>query len=159
MIEVILNGKPLAKIDYFNTPPIFPTVWNITHPSQINDTVNSILNPTPEQCYWQEILKSQVIANIGSAAKRTGELIIKMIEFKKSNPNHEFPPNILGSKFFYPKVENDLYAKRETIANNDIKWLKAKLIRLEWENKKLKEENSRKNLTNLLISLYNKIKK
>ncbi|GCD77346.1 hypothetical protein JCM31826_08280 [Thermaurantimonas aggregans] len=159
MIEVLLKGKPLARIDYFNTPCLFPTVWNITNPSQIDDTIRSLLNPKPQQLYLQEIFKMQVISNLGNASERVSELILKMIDFNKKNSSIDFPSNLVGIPIInMNKVNMTLSDRRESLMFDDINWLKAKLVRLEWENYKLKKENAQKRFINIIYKLYNKLK-
>lgn len=162
MIETLLMGKPLAKIDYFNSPPLFPTVWSITAQNHIEDTINSLLAPTPEQCYWQEVFKNQVLSPIGFGAIKVGELILKMIHFKEANPFKMLPVNMLDDNYELPESNRItaelLYPKRQSLKTHDFEWLRRRLIRLERENNLLQEEVSQRKIGSLLLKLYNKIK-
>lgn len=161
MIETLLMGKPLAKLDYFNSPSMFPTVWSITHRDQIDQTVNSLLSTKQEQCFTQELFKYQVISHIGNASKMVADLMLKMIEYKQTNPDKKLPSNMLqhASAFDNPSSLPQVYPDRQALIHQDIDWLKAKLVRLEWENQLLKQEASKFRLSKLLVSLYHKIQK
>lgn len=161
MLETLLMGKPLARLDYFNTPTLFPSVWSITHHDQINNTINSLLHPKSEQLFWQEVIKKQVISHLGVAANRVVELMHRMIDYRIEHPYAKLPPYMLESTVYNGDATQSairfLYPQRESLVNTDVHWLRAKLARLERENELLKMEVARKSIGGLLLSLYNKL--
>jgi len=159
MVETLILGKPLAKLDYFNTPNVFPTVWNITHKGQIHEVVSSLLSNSNKRLYWQEILKNVIIANVGQGAKKVADLILAMIEFRSANPLLKFPSEMLKSSHASALSNAVDFMNRKTLQHNDIDWLKARVMRLERENAVMKAELKQRSMGGILLNAYGKIKK
>lgn len=156
MIESMLCGKPVARIDYFNNPALFPTVWNITHKSQIEYQVQRLLEPSPMECWLQEVFKDQVILGTTNAAKNVAFLIMKMIHLSKNREQTKLPSdiclnNIQEMMAKIPPPLSSFYPQREALNITDPEALKTKLIRTEWELNLLKMNQERASLLRLIL--------
>ncbi len=161
IIESFLMCKPVSTLDYFNTPVLVPTVWRITAQNQIAQAVQGILNPTSQQLWLQQVYQDMVIRRDVPAAETTANLILAMVNFRKENPDSVFPVNMVrypGKTFSFPapKIE-EFYPKRQAVVNQDVEWLKARLVRAERENAAMRKDLTNRSFWGVVLLTYNKL--
>ena len=118
VIEAMLYGKPVAIIDYLNSPQFYGTAWFITSKEQIEKTINSMLQRKADRMLYQEYQLNDVLYFKENTIDRAVLLIEKMVDYAKYNNINEvaFPENILeynnpflnkiavNIKEIYPKI-------------------------------------------------------
>jgi hypothetical protein len=160
ILEAMRCGKPVAKIDYFNLPDMLQTAWSIRSHNDIHQTVQQMIAPSEQQCWYQNYLLNTQCVNDTKASNRTAELILKMIQFKKES-KEALPSKIISINkselaFSFP---SDFYPKREVLQHSEMDWLKAKLLRLELRNSLLNKQLNKRGLGHMLVTGYSKILK
>ncbi len=163
MIESMLCGKPVARIDYFNNPGLFPTVWNITDKNHIEDQVRKLTNPSPMECWLQDVYKDQVILATSNASKNVAELILKMIGFSKSNSVSNLPSEMClqnhdDTLMKTPPALSEFYPGREEYHNDNVVELRNKLVRSELAIATLNQQLASNSLSKLIIRKLKNLK-
>lgn len=163
MIESMLCGKPVARIDYFNNPALFPTVWNITDKNQIEDQVLKLANPSQMECWLQDVYKNQVILATSHASKNVAELILLMISFSKSNSISDMPADMYrwlpdDNLIQVPPSLSEFYPARNVYQTDNIDELRNKLIRAELEISTLNNQLARSSLSVMIMRKFKTLK-
>lgn len=163
IIEAMRCGKPVAQIDYFNVPNMVNTTWKISCRNHIDQTIKELLNPEPFKMWMQDTCQHLMCVKDNHAAKRTAELILRMITFSIENKDKPMPEFLLDPIFYehthMPLKPKHIFTQRETLQHTDDTWLRAKLMRLELQNQNLKAQVNKKTVSGLLLGLYSKIVK
>ncbi len=157
ILEAQLLERPIATIDYFNTPTFVGSRWSIRHSSQIDSVINELLNPTKLDKTIQDFfLQQNLYIGSNAAAQTTSSLVLSMIEYSKKNPANILPANLL-KKSFFPQflrvdVEENTDKERMITKENSILWLET-VRRLKYENQFLQDQLKQRSLTGFLINV------
>ena len=95
ILEAMLMKKPVATLDYGNSPVFLRSAWSITSPEQITPTIRQILAPSPAKLLFQETMLNQVLANTRDATGRMIQLISRMLEVAAKQLAHGDRPDLL----------------------------------------------------------------
>lgn len=95
VLESMLLGKPVAIIDYSNSPQYYNTAWFISHKSQIENIVRLMSRPDAARLQFQEYQLIDILFIEESSINRVGELIHKMVNHRRVYDNTMFPSNLL----------------------------------------------------------------
>ncbi len=97
VIEAMLYGKPVAIVDYLNSPQFYGTAWFISCKEQIEKTISSMIQCKADRMLYQEYQLNDVLYFKENAVDRTILLIEKMVDWAKYNNIKEivFPENLL----------------------------------------------------------------
>lgn len=80
LLESMLSGVPVARLDYTNSPAYVPAAWNINAEAQIDLVISGLLNPhRARMLFQQEVLHDELNCNT-SASPRMVELIEQMLK-------------------------------------------------------------------------------
>jgi hypothetical protein len=80
MLEGMLQGVPVALLDYHNRPHYVPAAWRITADQQIDRVLSELMNPTAAQMLYQHSILHDALECHAPATPRLVELIHKMHE-------------------------------------------------------------------------------
>lgn len=99
MLEAMLTNRPVALLDYHNTPHYFEAAWTIVCEDHIHSVVGELLSPPKHRVDYQNFLLEEQLAYHPSATDRLVKLIERMLEVKRSNTSVEigFPFRILDN--------------------------------------------------------------
>lgn len=100
ILESMYAQKPVAVLDFTNSPHYVQSAWNISSCNQIEPTVAEILDPPSPKMVFQEASMRDSLQTIEKASFRMQRLVTSMIKIgKKCRAKGEelkFPPNILS---------------------------------------------------------------
>lgn len=139
IIEAMLAGRPVAALDYFNTPRFLPTAWTIAADAHLAPVVDELLTPSPAKLAYQQVCLSDALRCDGPAAPRVAGLIERMIDIaaacRREGRGVELPANLLGpveivTGAALPSLAA-LYPGQATFADRDAVALQVRLARLE----------------------------
>jgi hypothetical protein len=148
ILEAMLLNKPVAVLDYLNTPRFIPTSWTISAPEHIAMVVDELMNPPLSKVLFQGDILRECLRCDGPAASHVDLLITKMVELASRQRNSglplKFPPHLLGNEETFPASPPlplaELYPGQTVFTNNDIQALQVRLSRLNSEHAKVLEE-------------------
>lgn len=147
MLEAMLLGRPVAMLDYPNTPRFQQTAWAITAREQIAPVVEELLHPPADKLTFQQACLADGLDCAGPASQRVRELMEKMIAATR-NPARDqasLPPNLLERgptyRVFPPPALSELYPDAAVFQAREVEQLQVRLARAENENLRLKAEN------------------
>jgi hypothetical protein len=161
VVEAMIQGKPVAIIDYLNAPQYYGTAWIINAKNQIASTIESMIKAEPNRMLYQEYQLQDILSMELNAIERSKILIEKMVQFRNNNNSIDFPANLLNYNQPFQTIEHHFttqeifpaVAKNYEIQKEDL----AKLVtRYSHENKRLKEELAKKSFLQFIIQLKNK---
>lgn len=129
VIEAMLQKKPVAIIDYLNSPQYYPTAWFINSKSNIDSVVNNMIKKEINKLEFQNYILQDVLYLVSDSIERARLLIQKMVEHRKKTGDINFPENMLRFnrpfhsiksgfeiKEIFPKVaENYEYSKDQLV--------------------------------------------
>jgi hypothetical protein len=78
MLEGMLQGIPVALLDYNNAPHLVPAAWRITAPQQLEPVLAELVNPPLENLHWQCHLLNDALECQTPALPRMVELVSAM---------------------------------------------------------------------------------
>lgn len=100
-IESMMLSRPVAFLDYTNSPRFFPAVWQISAKSHLSTAVADLLNPGAAKMAYQNDILNDVLQNTEPSASRVFDLILKMVEeFRdqlRKRQSVALPPAMLDS--------------------------------------------------------------
>lgn len=100
ILESMYTQKPVAVIDFTNSPHYVQSAWNISSCNQIEPTVAEIIDPPSPKMVFQEASMRDSLQTIEKASFRMQRLVTSMIEIGKKcrakGKELKFPPNILS---------------------------------------------------------------
>lgn len=100
LLEAMLMDRPVALLDYHNTPHYFEAAWSIFCEKHIEPVITELLSPPPEKMDFQQFLLEEQLASKSPAVPRLIRLIEAMLEVVKSasGGNYEFPTRIIDDQ-------------------------------------------------------------
>lgn len=170
MLEAMLMSRPVACLDYHNTPHFVQTAWNISSSEHIHSVVESILSPSSSKMAFQTDCLNAALytTSNSSASERVVNLITKMVEFAQSSQSLpiSFPPNLLGYDFLSnthistPSLSS-LYPAHPAFIEDDCLALRLNYARLLKDYEKKSEIIRKQTLSHLIsqgiIKMYHKL--
>lgn len=136
-LECALRKRPVAILDFHNTPHFVGAAWMINSPLHLNQTLIDLANPPAAKMMFQENVLRQQLRCDGSAADRMIELIATMVgegqAAKEQGRAIEMPHRIISDETcgFSPVVSSyDLqqqYPENTVFQNQDIERLQLEL--------------------------------
>lgn len=79
VVEAMLAKRPVAVLDYFDTPAFVATAWRIGSAAQVRSVLRELFSPPPARLFHQEAELSRQLRLDGLAAPRLADLMEKMI--------------------------------------------------------------------------------
>lgn len=100
ILESMYAQKPVAVLDFTNSPHYVQSAWNISSCSQIDSTIAELLDPPSPKMVFQEASMRDSLQTIEKASFRMQELVTSMIDIgrkcRAKGEELKFPPNILS---------------------------------------------------------------
>lgn len=100
ILESMYARKPVAVLDFTNSPHYVQSAWNISSCNQIESTISELLDPPSPKMIFQEASLRDSLQTIEKASFRMQTLVTSMIEIGKTcrakGEELKFPPNILS---------------------------------------------------------------
>jgi len=148
LLEAMLCGRPVATLDYHNTPRFLQTAWNISDRSQIPQTIDGLLQPVATRLLFQQVALADALRCDGPAAPRVAELIRRMTavarDCRASGRPLLLPRNLLGGGVvitgMMPPSLAALYPDQALFAEADTMALQVRLARAEKEIERMRSE-------------------
>jgi hypothetical protein len=148
LLESMLAGRPVAALDYHNTPRFAPTAWTIGAPDHIPGIVEELLNPPASKVLFQQHCLRDNLRCDGPSAPRVASLIGKMCnEGRRARAKRaelRLGSNLLEYREAFEASEipglSQLYPNQPVFREADPNVLRVRLARLEKENERLKRE-------------------
>lgn len=163
ILESQLLERPTVILDYFNTSNFVGTRWAIRHKSQMDSVITEILNPTKTDKIIQDFFLRQNIAfGVDSAAQRTAQLMLSMIEYKRNNPGQGLPINLLKKSFYQQtmpldveEISTEFLSERQS----EVLLWKEVINRLKYENRQLEDRLKSRSFYSVVQKAIKAIKK
>ncbi|EEF63161.1 hypothetical protein [Pedosphaera parvula] len=150
VLEAMLLGRPVAALDYPNSPRFLQTAWTISAKEHLAAVVPELLNPSATKLAFQRDCLADSLECDGPAAQRVCSLIRQMIaiakEARRTGREPGFPADMLASTgsfhtFKMPPL-GVMYEGHSVFQENNQTTLQLRLARAENENRILKTENA-----------------
>lgn len=149
MLEGMLQGIPVALLDYNNCPHFVPAAWRIAAPQHIEQVIPELINPPAPKMLYQDTILHDALECKTPAKNRMVQLVQSMIEIgrscKENNQTLEFPMQILPdpqSGHHLPEKRFDLqqlYPDHPVFGNMDRTCLQVENGHLKLEVARLKQ--------------------
>jgi hypothetical protein len=97
LLEAMLLKRPVALLDYHNTPHYFETAWTISAKCHVSNVVDELVKPPICKMEYQEFLLKEQLFTFKDPTARLIELIDKMLIYKDNY--QELPCSILDNSF------------------------------------------------------------
>lgn len=145
MLEAMQAGRPVACLDYHNTPRFVATAWTISAPHQIGPVIRELLRPPEAKMAFQRCCLEDALRHDGFAATRVAGLIQKMAAMgrraRHSGGALQLPACMVESgnlpaEPVYSSLRN-LYPEQEVFRLDDTEALQVRLARAQKENETL----------------------
>jgi hypothetical protein len=155
ILEAMLCGKPVAALDYFNTPRFLPTAWTISASEHIAPIVEDLLEPPAPKLAFQRTCLRDALHCDGTAAPRVAELVRRMSALGRSSRARgdplRLPANLLGTPgtpFTAPPPFDlaAMYPDQPVYRIRDASELQVRLMRAEKDLERLKASLSDRTL-------------
>jgi len=153
-LEAMLFGLPVALLDFANVPHFEPAAWRITAESQIGDTVEGLLHPSPARLSYQDECLNSSLSCLSPATPRMVKLIEDMIALGRDARARRLPlrfPDFMLPGESSPPVSLHLDLERQykdhpTFGNKDLLDLQRRLAMLGRELDDARERLRRRSL-------------
>lgn len=154
ILEAMLAGRPVATLDYHNTPRFLPTAWTIADDEHVAPTIAELLSPPAAKLAFQQVCLHDALRCDGPAAPRVSGLIVRMIEHarecRRAGRPLSLPANLVGcgemiTGAALPSLAA-LYPHQPAFAETDAAALQVRLARLEKAYEKARNELSSQSL-------------
>jgi hypothetical protein len=103
MLESMLQGVPVALLDYNNRPHYVPAAWTITAPDHMGEVIAQLVAPPHIRMIWQDTILHDNLECRSAATPRLAQLVQQMIAIvRQCRVNGEpvsFPGRILSDVF------------------------------------------------------------
>ncbi len=98
MLEAMLLQRPVAILDYNDSPQMVSAPWTITSDRQIAGTVAQLLDVPPTKQHYQQTALDITLAPTANATGRFSALVRRMLSCAATAKSDDlnFPPNLLG---------------------------------------------------------------
>ncbi len=101
MLEGMLQGIPVALLDYNNAPHLVPAAWRVTAPQHLDQVVPELVNPPAEKRQYQQHLLLDALDCQSPALPRLVELVQRMRQISgrqvAAGQRIQFPERLLCS--------------------------------------------------------------
>jgi len=157
LLEGMLNGIPVASLNYWNSPQFTPTAWNIACAEQIPSVLSEFKDPPGNKMLFQEYCLSDTLECDGLATNRMVKLIEEMVKVGQKGLQDggiELPTHILTAVDYcsptprYMLNFSRLYERFSTGKDCDVT-----LLRLELGHARLEQTHLRKERVRILDEL------
>jgi hypothetical protein len=148
MLEAMLNGLPVALLDYNNCPHYVPAAWTVSAPRHLDQVLPELIDPPPAKMLYQDTVLHDALECRSPAAPRMVRLIEEMIRIThdclERNEPVVFPPRILTEHqqgYHMPEERFDmqaLYPDHPVFADMDRATLQVQIEQLKNEQKRLR---------------------
>lgn len=131
MLEGMLQGIPVALLDYNNAPHLVPAAWRITAPQHRDQVFAELLNPPQEKLHYQQHLLNDALECHSPALPRMVELCWRMRQHAQqqaaAGQRIRFPARLLNPPYPVPPAapasmdyaalfpENPLFADTDVV--------------------------------------------
>ena len=98
MLEAMLLDRPVALLDFNNSPHLVPAAWRITAETQFDETLRELANPPAAKTELQKFMLRSALLDTETATDRFVELVKRMLAAIDADSDQpiEFPANMLG---------------------------------------------------------------
>ena len=110
MLEAMLLERPVALLDFNNSPHLVPAAWRITAATQFQKTIAELASPSPAKTQLQKYMLRCGLLDTESASDRFVELMKRMlaaVDLDSDQPI-KFPENLIGDLSVTSDVDFDL---------------------------------------------------
>lgn len=144
MLEAMLLGLPVARLDFGNYPQYLTSAWNITHADHLTTTIGEFLHPPEAKMLFQDTILHDALECRSPATPRMVHLVEEMVRLGKANVD-SLPHQILPFSGVAHEAEgrfdraalypaNPVFATSNTLLlQTEVNSLKSKLSSLEAE--------------------------
>lgn len=150
MLEGMLQGVPVALLDYNNCPHYVPAAWEITAPQHVDQVVPELIQPPEAKLLYQNTILHDALECRTPATPRMVRLVEEMIrvghECRSKGKPLEFPRRMLADEqagHHLPEECFDmqrLYPEHPVFANMDRVALQVEVGQLQVEVNRLRHE-------------------
>jgi hypothetical protein len=149
ILESMLVGRPVAVLDYHNSPRFVQTAWTVSAPDHLSEVIQELLEPPESKMLFQRACLHDNLRCDGPAAPRVTRLIEEMArwagERRRRGESLPLPPNMLR----FPETDDEgvlpplrsLYPGVPVFSASDPESLRVRLARLEKDLEKLRRED------------------
>jgi len=139
ILEAMLVGRPVAVLDYHNSPRFVQTAWTISSPHHLGEVLPELLDPPESKMLFQRACLSDNLWCEGAAAPRVARLIEEMArrgaECRERGDSLRLPANMLRFPEAFgggalPPLQS-LYPGVPVFSTSDPESLQVRLARLE----------------------------
>jgi hypothetical protein len=161
LLETMLLDRPVACLDYHNTPRFVPTAWTISAPVHIAGVVDELLRPPATKMAFQRECLADAVACRGRASECTVELIDRLVAWARSRVQQStvvwLPPAgmlpVPQGIMHRPPPLAELYPDQPVFAEADPIALQVRIARLQHDNDRLRRELARHSIRGRVASL------
>jgi hypothetical protein len=145
LLEAMQAGRPVACLDYHNTPRFVATAWTISAPRHIGPVIRELLQPSEAKMAFQRCCLDDALRHDGFAAARVASLVRKMAAVgrrtRHSGEELRLPACMVESgnlpaEPVYSSLRY-LYPQQEVFRLDDTVALQVRLARAQKENEAL----------------------
>lgn len=150
MLEGMLQGVPVALLDYNNCPHYVPAAWTITAREHFDQVIPELVEPPEAKLLHQDTILRDALECREPAAPRMARLVEEMIRLARACRSRgeplKFPRRILPDEqdgHHFPEERFDLrrlYPDHEVFANLDRTALQVELGHLRGEHQRLRRQ-------------------
>lgn len=145
IIEAMLCRRPVAALDYHNSPRFLPTAWTISCPGHVASTINEMLMAPPAKMLFQQTCLTDVLRIDGPAAPRVAELIRRMVAVARDCRMQSVPLSLPANQLEFGEIVvgskqtplSAIYPFESIYGDDDVTSLQARLIRAQKDLAKL----------------------
>lgn len=102
LVEAMLQGVPVALLDYLHRPQYVPAAWTISSREHIPEVVSDLMQPPPARMLYQNTVLHDALECRSPATQRMIELMDSMIRIgRECRARHEplrLPPRIVQNE-------------------------------------------------------------
>lgn len=149
LLEGMLQGLPVAMLDYNNCPHYVPAAWRITAAAHFDQVIPELVNPPAAKMHYQQHLLRDSLECESPALPRLIGLIARMHEIAKRSVSRGeelgFPERILQQENMPPSAEAvpldypRLFPANPAFAEGDLRRLQAEVADLRESLQRLRE--------------------
>lgn len=153
ILEGMLQGIPVALLDYNNRPHYLPAAWSITSAQHIPQALPELLAPPPMRMLYQETILHDALECYTPATPRVVRVIEEMSRIgqacRQQNQPLRFPLRIVNdgqNGHHLPEQNYDLkklYPHHPIFSENDLIALQVEVGQLRLANQQLQDEMAR----------------
>ncbi len=162
VVEAMLHHKPVAILDYLNSPQYYSTSWLITSKNQIEPVIDSMLKKEANRMLFQHQQLADILYYRENSITRSVDLIIRMVEYSDKHNSVDFPANLLGFNSPFQTLQHsftlsEIYPNLNITHDEHNQDFKLILNRYKHENKLLKEQLKKRSLLQTFVRYKKKL--